>query len=75
MDPRKTAQEIANSRTTVKRHTVLALAHVLGQWEAGASRNTWRGPNAWDARVLATMTRWGYKPSDVEQQVTKHKGK
>lgn len=70
MDARKTTKEIVNSRTTVKRQTVLALAHVLGQWEAGASRNTWRNPSPWDLRVLNALTGWGYQPSDVEQEIT-----
>lgn len=75
LDADKTGKEIGNSRTTVKRQTVLALAHVLGQWEAGAGRTTWRNPNPWDARILTTLAGWGYTLSEVEQEVTKTKRK
>jgi ParB family chromosome partitioning protein len=42
------------------------LAAIVTAWEASTGKHTWRNPNAWDARVLEALTRWGYQPSEVE---------
>lgn len=51
---------------TPKRQVMLALAAVLAAWEEGLSRESWRRPDPWNARVLTAITGWGYQPSPVE---------
>lgn len=70
LDSGKVAKEVKAKNTTAKRHTVITLAVVLGQWEAGADRHTWRNPSDWDKRVMNTLITWGYTPSDVEKIVS-----
>lgn len=72
-DPAKTAKEVSLKTTTAKRQTVLALAVVLGTWEADANRTTWRSPRPWDARIMGHLIEWGYNPSEVETLITKTK--
>lgn len=60
-------KEVTNARTTKGRLTMLALLHVLGAWEAEASRSTWRSPSEWDRRIMAALIGWGYTPSEVEK--------
>lgn len=51
---------------TPKRQVMLALAAVLAAWEEGLSRESWRRPDRWNARVLTGITSWGYQASPVE---------
>lgn len=73
LDGDKIAREAHAKNTTAKRHTVLALARVLGQWERHAGRNTWRNPSPWDAVVMTALIAWGYPASDLEKGVATHK--
>ncbi len=57
---------IGAKATTPKAATITALAAVVAAWEDSTGRHTWRNPTAWDARVLAALTEWGYQASDVE---------
>ena len=70
VDGTKIGREVAAKNTTAKRHTVIALALVLGLWEANAGRHTWRAPTEWDARVMKALITWGYTPADVESVVS-----
>lgn len=72
-DPDKITKEIAAKATTAKRQTVIALAVVLGTWEADADRATWRNPRPWDARIMGHLVEWGYSPSGVETLITNPK--
>lgn len=51
---------------TPKRQLMLSLAAVLAAWEEGLSRESWRRPDRWNARVLTAITSWGYPASPVE---------
>lgn len=73
LDGDKIEREAHAKNTTTKRHTVLALARVLGQWERHAGRNTWRNPGPWDAVVMTALIAWGYPASDLEKAVASHK--
>jgi len=72
LDATKVGKEVTAKSTTAKRHTVIALAVVLGTWEADAGRHTWRNPSPWDTRIMNALTGWGYTPSDVEALVSTH---
>jgi ParB family chromosome partitioning protein len=49
---------------------MVTLAAVVAAWEDSTSKQTWRNPSAWDARVLSALTEWGYEPSEVEALLT-----
>ena len=70
IDGGKIGREVKAKNTTAKRHTVMTLSLVLGQWEAAAGRHTWRGPTEWDTRIMTSLITWGYSPSDVEKIVS-----
>ena len=61
---------LAADATTTKAATVRTLAAVLAAWETSTSVQTWRTPSAWDARIMAAITGWGYPPSEVELLLT-----
>lgn len=63
---RQTAERLANQPVTPKAATMTTLAAVVTAWEASTGKHTWRSPNAWDARVLGALAKWGYQPSEVE---------
>jgi ParB family chromosome partitioning protein len=58
--------QLADQPTTPKAATMLALACVVTAWEESTNLHTWRHPGPWDARIMTTLTGWGYAPSDVE---------
>jgi ParB family chromosome partitioning protein len=63
---RQAAEHLADQQVTPKAATMTTLAAVVTAWEASTGKHTWRSPNAWDARVLAALAKWGYQPSEVE---------
>lgn len=63
---RESVHRLATTVTTAKAATMTTLAAVVTSWEASTGKHTWRHPSAWDARVLAALTAWGYEPSEVE---------
>lgn len=58
---------LAEDPATPKAATMRTLAAILTAWEAQTDVHTWRGPSPWDERVMAALTGWGYRPSDVER--------
>jgi ParB family transcriptional regulator, chromosome partitioning protein len=63
---RQAAERLAGQQATPKAATMITLAAVVTAWEASTGKHTWRNPNAWDARVLGSLAKWGYQPSEVE---------
>lgn len=63
---RQAAERLAVQQATPKAATMTSLAAVVAAWEASTGKHTWRNPNPWDARVLAALAGWGYRPSEVE---------
>jgi ParB family transcriptional regulator, chromosome partitioning protein len=51
------------------RAQVIALAIVLGAYEAQTGPQSWRTPNTDTADYLQTLTRWGYDLSDIEREL------
>lgn len=56
--------------STPKAATMRTLAAIVAAWEARTSVHTWRGPGAWDARVMGALIEWGYDASDIERALT-----
>jgi ParB family transcriptional regulator, chromosome partitioning protein len=64
----------AAANTTAARATMLSLAVLLGGFEAGATRNSWRSPTI-DTRIyLHALHTWGYGLSEVEHLVLTPEG-
>ncbi len=59
--------KLASEPATAKAATMRTLAAVLCAWEETSGVHTWRGPSAWDARIMNALIGWGYEPSDVER--------
>lgn len=52
---------------TKAQHVILSI--VLAGIEDSSSKETWRHPNAYNARYLEQLVAWGYGLSDVEHVV------
>jgi ParB family chromosome partitioning protein len=59
---------------TATRATMLSLAVLLGGFEDGTSRNSWRNPTPDTRHYLRALHTWGYPLSDVEQLVLTPEG-
>lgn len=64
---RQQVQALHTTQCTAKAQTMRTLAAILAAWEARTDVHTWRRADAWDRRVMAALTQWGYSPSEVEQ--------
>lgn len=64
---RQQVQALHTTQGTAKAQTMRTLAAILAAWEARTDVHTWRRADAWDRRVMAALTQWGYSPSEVEQ--------
>lgn len=64
---RQQIEALHTTQGTAKAQTMRTLAAIVAAWEAHTDVHTWRGPDQWDQRVMAALTDWGYKPSEVEQ--------
>lgn len=64
---RQQIEALHTTQGTTKAQTMRTLAAIVAAWEAHTDVHTWRGPDQWDRRVMAALTDWGYKPSEVEQ--------
>jgi len=67
---RSAAAKLAASPANPKAATMTTLAAVVAAWEDSTGKQTWRQPSAWDGRVLAALSEWGYQPSEVERLLT-----
>lgn len=63
---RSACARLATQASTSKAATIRTLGAVLAAWEQASDVHTWRNPTAWDARIMAALTGWGYQASDVE---------
>jgi ParB family chromosome partitioning protein len=60
--------------TTATRAVMLSLAVVLGGFEGGTSRHSWRNPTPDTRLYLRALRTWGYSLSDVEQLILSPEG-
>lgn len=63
---------ITAKASSQKATTMTTLAAVIAAWDDSTSTRTWRGPSAWDARVLGALIEWGYEASEVERILLGH---